>query len=272
MTGHDAPGPFAAACHCPAVADGVYEKDLDDTYWGHNAQFGGYAHALVLTAMRDALDDVSMSPATMSIHFIRPFLTGTFRCEVTVERRGRTMANVHARAWSGGKLAGQAIASFARRREIGSFLAIAPPAELADPPRDGEAPVDPAMGIPNHVHFDFWPRVGSFADRVADANRVGGWVRMRGEDVVDENVIVMINDLWPPVAYHIWNPGHVAVSADITTQFRGALPAAVAPGEPVFVQLRTVASAGGFVDEDTEVWTAAGELLCQGRQMRFIHA
>ncbi len=94
---------------------------------------------------------------------------------------------------------------------------------------------------------------------------------MRGEDVVDENVVVMINDLWPPVAYHLWEVGHVAVSADITTQFRGVLPARIAPGEPLFVQLRTAAAAGGLVDEDTEVWTASGELLCQGRQVRFIH-
>lgn len=271
MTGRTAPGSFAAACHCPAVAEGVYEKELDETYWGHNAQFGGYAHALVLTAMRDALGDPAMAPATMSIHFVRPFLAGTFRCEVTVERRGRTMANVHARAFSGGKLAGQAIASFARRRDIGSFLALAPPPELARPPAPGEASVDPAMGIPNHVHFDFWPRVGSFPERRADGDRVGGWVRMRGEDVVDENVVVMINDLWPPVAYHLWEVGHVAVSADITTQFRGVLPARIAPGEPLFVQLRTAAAAGGLVDEDTEVWTASGELLCQGRQVRFIH-
>ena len=266
-----APAPFAAACHCPVTAPGVYEKELDDVYWGHNAQFGGYAHALVLTAMRDALDDPAMAPASMSMHFIRPFLTGAFRCEVDVVRRGRTMANVAARAYSQGTLAGQAIAAFGRRREIGSFLAAPAPPELAQPVRAGEAPIDPQMGIPNHRHFDFWPRVGSFPERRADGNRVGGWLRMRDEPVVDENVLVMCNDTWPPVAYHLWNPGHVAVSADITTQFRGVLPARIAPGEPVFVQLRTAAASGGFVEEDTEVWTAAGELLCQGRQMRFIH-
>jgi acyl-CoA thioesterase len=266
-----APGTFADACHSTKVADGVYEKLLDTTYWGYNAQFGGYAHALVLTAMRDALDLPAMAPATMSVHFVRPFLEGPFRCEVDVVRRGRTMANVHARAYSGGKLAGQAIASFARRREIGPFLAQAPPPELSQTVGPGEASVDPAMGIPNHVHFEFWPRVGSFPARTADGNRVGGWVRMRDEAVVDENLLVMVNDLWPPVAYHLWDPAHVAVSADITTQFRGELPARVAPGEPVFVQLRTAACAGGLVDEDTEVWSAAGELLCQGRQVRFVH-
>lgn len=265
------PGSFAAACHSAKVADGVYEEHLDDTYWGYNAQFGGYAHALVLTAMRDALAEPSMPPASMSIHFIRPFVTGEFRCEVEVVRTGRTMANVHARAYSGGKLAAQAITAFARRRDLGPFLARTPPPELAQPVREGEAPVDPQMGIPNHRHYDLWPRVGSFPERRADGDRVGGWIRMRGEPVVDENVLVMFNDTWPPVAYHLWQPGHVAVSADITTQFRGELPARIAPGEAVFVELRTAACSGGLVDEDTAVWSAAGELLCQGRQVRFVH-
>lgn len=263
--------PFSRACRLTSVAEGVYERVLDQTYWGFESQFGGFVHALIVQAMRDEVADSALAPVSMSVHFIRPFLAGSFRCEVSVVRRGRTMANVHARAWSEGKLAAQAIATFARRRDIGAFMSLAPPPELAQPVGAHEPPFDPVMGIPNHRHFDLWPRVGSWAERRADIDRVGGWVRMRGEPVVDEATLVMINDVWPPAAYHLWGVGHVAVSADITTQFRAALPAAVAPGQPVFVQLRTAASAGGFVDEDTEVWTAAGELLCQGRQLRFVH-
>jgi acyl-CoA thioesterase len=263
---------FHDACRSERVAEGVYERNLDESYWGHEAQFGGFAHALVVSAMRDEIADTDFAPVSMSMHFIRPFLTGLFRCEVSVVRRGRNMANLHADVYSSDKLAGQAIAAFARRREVGPFLAATPPPELATPVAVDEPPHDPGMGIPTHRHFDFWPRVGSSIDKRADGNRVGGWVRMRDEPVLDELTLVMINDLWVPAAYHLWKVGHVAVSADITTQFRGVLPAAIAPGEPVFVQLITAASAGGFVDEDTEVWTAAGELLCQGRQMRFIHA
>jgi len=262
---------FHDACGSVRVADGVYERALDESYWGHEAQFGGFAHALVLAAMRAEIADDEIVPISMSMHFIRPFLSGGFRCEVSVVRRGRTMANVHANVWSSGKLAGQAIAAFARRRDVGAFMAATPPPELASPVGADEPPYDPGMGIPTHRHFDFWPRVGSSIDKRADGNRVGGWVRMRDEPVLDELTLVMINDLWVPAAYHLWQVGHVAVSADITTQFRGVLPARLAPGEPVFVQLRTAACAGGFVDEDTEVWTAGGELLCQGRQMRFVH-
>jgi acyl-CoA thioesterase len=263
---------FDAACRSTLVAPGVYERTLDRTYWGHESQFGGYAHALILQAMVDEVADPEMVPVSASVHFIRPYGEGRFRCEVDVVRRGRTMSNVHARTWSEDKLVGQAIATFARRRDLAPLTPLRPPPELASPVAPGEAPTDPRMSIPNHRHFEMWPRVGSWPERRADVDRVGGWVRMIGEPIVDERVLVMINDLWPPVAYHRWTVGHVAVSADITTQFRGALPAAIAPGEPVFVQLRTVASAGGFVDEDTEVWTADGTLLCQGRQMRFVHA
>ncbi len=262
---------FHDACRSVRVADGVYERNLDESYWGHEAQFGGFAHALVVAAMKEDIADPGFAPVSMSMHFIRPFLTGLFRCEIAVVRRGRNMANLRADVYSSGKLAGQAIATFGRRRAVGSFLAAEPPPELAFAVGADEAPHDPGMGIPTHRHFDFWPRVGSSIEHRADGNRVGGWVRMRDEPVLDELTLVMINDLWVPAAYHLWQVGHVAVSADITTQFRGVLPAALSPGEPVFVQLRTAASAGGFVDEDTEVWTAAGELLCQGRQMRFVH-
>ena len=263
---------FDAACRSINTAPGIYERTLDRTYWGHEAQFGGYAQALVLQAMRDEVADPDVVPVSSSVHFIRPYGEGTLRCEVDVVRRGRTMANVHARAFSNDKLAGQAIATFARRREIAPLRMLEPPAELADRVRPDEAPVDTKMGIPTHQHFDMWPRIGSSVDRRADRGRVGGWVRMRSTPVVDERVLVMVNDLWLPAAYHFWDVGHVAVSVDITTQFRAPMPAALGAGEPVFVVLHTAASTGGFVDEDTEVWSADGVLLCQGRQMRFVHA
>jgi len=46
----------------------------------------------------------------------------------------------------------------------------------------------------------------------------------------------------------------------------------VPPSGPVFVDLRTAGSIGGFVDEDVDIWSASGDLLAQSRQMRFVHA
>jgi hypothetical protein len=102
--------------------------------------------------------------------------------------------------------------------------------------------------------------------------QVGGWVAPRSPEIVDHRWLGVLVDLWPPVAYSIWPRGAVAQSVDLTYHARASLPRAdLPPGSPLFVLLTTRASAGGFVDEDVEVWSPWGELLGQSRQMRFIH-
>jgi acyl-CoA thioesterase len=252
-------------------APGVHERDTDRTLWGHDAQFGGYVEALALAAMRAELDEPTMAPVSATVHFFRPFLDGPFRAEVSVERRGRTMANVHARLFSQGKLAGQAVSAFAIRRSPAELRIIEPPPELASPVGAEEAEAPSQLGIPTHALFRFVPRLGEF--RVGGGGpAVGGWVLPRFVSPVDESFLVLLQDLWLPAIYHQWPEPAVAVSVDITTQFRAALPldeSIAAHG--LFVLLRTAASVGGFVDEDCEVWSPGGELLLQGRQLRFVH-
>jgi acyl-CoA thioesterase len=251
------------------TAPGVYEGTADRTWWGHDALFGGYAQALVLAAMRRSVDDAAKAPKSMTMHFLRPFLDGPQRIEVGLEREGRNMANVTARAWSGGKLAGLALANFGTNRRSPSFVAARMP-DVA-PLGAEEAPVDPAAGIPTHELFDFFPRMGGlrFSSGVSE---VGGWVRPRFPAPADEYLCTVLADLWLPAAYHRWEVGAVAVSADITMHFRASLPAGVAPGSPLFVVLRAAKSGDGWADEDGEIWTADGELLAQSRQVRFVHS
>jgi acyl-CoA thioesterase len=259
-----------------ATSPGVYEIETDRTWWGHDALFGGYVEALAIRAMRTALDVPAMAPVTTSVQFFRPFVDGPFRAEVEVVRTGRSMANVHARLHSGNKLAGQAVAAFGIRRPHAEFVAAVAPPAIADAPLGAEeAEESSQLGIPTHAQFQFFPRVGTF--RMGNAGsplpraEVGGWVRPRFATPVDEMLLVMLQDLWLPAAYHRWEQPSVAVSVDITTQFRAALPAPIAASGGVYVLLRTAGSVGGFVDEDCELWSPAGELLAQGRQLRFVH-
>jgi acyl-CoA thioesterase superfamily protein/acyl-Coa thioesterase superfamily protein len=250
---------------------GVHERDTDRTWWGHDAQFGGYVEALALAAMRAELDDPTMGPVSTTVHFFRPFVDGPFRAEVSVERRGRTMANVYARLFSQGKLAGQAVSAFAVRRAPAELRIIEPPAELALPVGAEEADAPSQLGIPTHALFRFIPRLGDF--RMGSGGpAVGGWVLPRFVTPVDESYLAVLQDLWLPAIYHQWPEPAVAVSVDITTQFRAALPLdeSIAT-HGLFVLLRTAGSLGGFVDEDCEVWSPSGELLLQGRQLRFVH-
>jgi acyl-CoA thioesterase len=259
------------------TAPGVFECTTDQTWWGHDALFGGYVEALAIAAMRAELDEPSMAAASASVHFFRPFVDGPFRAEVTLERRGRTMANLHARLFSQDRLAGQAIGAFALRRPRAEYRALQPPPELAYGIGAEEPPATSALGIPTHTQFDFFPRLGGFrmsSGGSVDSHgaAVGGWVRPRFETEIDDALVAMLQDLWLPATYHHWTEPAVAVSVDITTQFRGALPAAEqSAADGLFVLLRTAGSLGGLVDEDCEIWTPAGDLLAQGRQMRFVH-
>lgn len=257
-------------CHLERQPDGSFERICDKTWWGHGALFGGYAEALALSAMTDALGDPSQAPQSMTMHFLRPFVDGTFRAEVSVERTGRNMSNLTARLSSAGKLAGLVVASFATRREFNEFVALSPP-DVA-PIAGDEAPITTPLGVPTHEYFDMYPRFGSFARGAGDAH-VGGWVVPRSLGPIDHSMIPVLADLWIPAAYHRWTDPSPAVSVDITTHFRAVLPRSdVARSSAVFVDLRTAGSIGGFVDEDVAIWSATGVLLAQSRQMRFVHA
>jgi len=248
-----------------------YTRHLDRYWWGHNAQFGGYVEALAIAAAGDAIGDPTMAPLTLSVHYLRPFQDGDLHIDVTVERHGRSMANAHARMYSHGKLAGQMIVSFAARREHLEFQLVTPPAEIAQPIGVDEQPTPMFMDIPTHRYFDFFPRIGGMSRTDGVGETVGGWIRPRFETPIDESLLVMLQDIWLPVAYHHWKRPVVAVSIDITTQFRARLPIDQPASQGIFVLLRTAASAGGFVDEDSQLWSSTGEFLAQGRQFRYNH-
>jgi hypothetical protein len=182
------------------------------------------------------------------------------------------MANVRAQLFSQDRLAGQAIAAFGLWRPHAEFRAAQPPEALVSAPLGAEEPDAPSqLRVPTHAHFQFFPRIGSFTIS-GGGTEVGGWVRPRFETPVDESLLVVLQDLWLPAAYHHWKEPTVAVSVDISSQFRAALPV---DGEDasrgLFVVLRSAGSLGGFVDEDCEIWSPSGALLAQGRQVRFVH-
>ena len=92
--------------HCALVqeADGVFERICDKTWWGHGALFGGYVQALALKAMTQTLGNAEQLPQSMTMHFIRPFLDGSFRAEAN----GRAGRSQHVECQRSVVLGGQA--------------------------------------------------------------------------------------------------------------------------------------------------------------------
>ena len=250
------------------IAAGVFERQCDRTWWALGSLIGGYAQALTLKAICCALDEPARQPLTLSTHFLRPFVDGNFRAEVSVERQGRVMTNASARLWSGGKLAATALASFALRKSGHEFLETSMPD--VEPVRPGEEPVEPKVGLAAHDRFAMYPRIGSFEHGGGPAERAG-WVCPRESTPVDEFLLATIADLWVPAAFQRWSDPPGVAGVDMTIHYRTPLPLPPEDASlPLFVVLRSVASAYGYVDEDGEIWSPSGRLLLQYRQMRIV--
>jgi acyl-CoA thioesterase len=258
------------------TGEGIYERDTDRTWWGHEALFGGYAQSLGLAAITaevhraDAAGGAEKAPRSVTTHFLRPFADGPFRAEVTVERVGRAMANATARLFTRDKLCGLVVASLGISRPLAEFDELTMP--VFDPVGADDAPVPPGMGIPTHEHYDFFPRVGGHAFAEKGEAHTGGWLVPREPAPVDAYLMMVACDVWKPAAYRRFPDRTHAVSADITLHFRADLDALAYPlGSPVLVELTAAASREGYADEDVTIWGPDGRLLAQTHQLRFVH-
>jgi hypothetical protein len=249
-----------------SLGHGAYARDVDRTWWGHASLFGGYSLALAAEAMaHEAGPDRHLRAITM--HFLRPFLEGEIRIAVHVERAGRTVTTLTARLTSDDRLCGLALATFGTERDASPLEAA--PMPPVDPVREGEAPSGSMAGVPTQDHFRFWPRFTS--GDAGDLAVTGGWVQPVEPQPWTAGLLVAIGDLWMPAIYGRLVRPAVAMSSDFTAHVRVSAPETVLdPGAPVLARLRTRRSAHGFVDEDTDIWSPAGELVASTRQLRFI--
>lgn len=259
---------MADACHLKRTAEGVYERDLTRDWWAQGAIHGGYILALAISAVEEEFCSNGMTLQQLSIHYLRPFLTGPLRAEVTVEKRGRRLAAASIRMFSAGKLSGVGVASVAHRRDTAEVALVSVPQVNPFEPENNS--LETRDLTPIHKRVWLQPRIKDGCG--PHVSRVGGWVALRSGEVVDHRWIAVLVDLWAPAVYQAWTPRHSVTTVDLTYHVRHQLPHDVlGPGGPVLVVLTNRVSAGGFVDEDVEVWSAGGVLLAQSRQMRFVN-
>jgi acyl-CoA thioesterase len=169
-----------------------------------------------------------------------------------------------------GRLVALAIAAFSRPRAGIEFCDVVMPQVpgpgfyVAPPPPPPEAPaiarrwdVRWAIGHP--------PAPG----RPTGARAVaGGWIRLPEHRAVDALLAAAITDGWiPPTFSRIQEPV-VVPTVDLTIHFRSELPhPGLAADAFVLASFRTTVAAGGFLEEDGEIWAPDGTLLAQSRQL-----
>jgi acyl-CoA thioesterase len=99
----------------------------------------------------------------------------------------------------------------------------------------------------------------------------GGWIRLPEHRPVDALLAAAITDGWLPPMFGRVHEMVAVPTVDLTIHFRADLPhPGLAADGFVLAAFRSTVAAGGFLEEDGEIWAPDGTLLAQSRQLAVI--
>jgi acyl-CoA thioesterase len=259
---------FENSLRLRGAGDGTYAREIDQTWWGWNGQFGGYALALALQACRLENTDPTQRERSITMHFLRRMPAGALRIDVVTERQGRTVTTFSLRMHVDGRLCAVGLVMLGSDRIAENFDTIEPP-DLSLPPA-GEMPKQSTIPGKALQNFTIWPRHDDDPISARAAVESGGWMCLADPGGADERFALMVADAYMPLSHLRFTQPAVGGTLDFTAHFREPVPDAVIDGtEPVRVHLTSARSHLGYVDEDAWIWTADGRLLLQSRQVRY---
>ncbi len=236
---------------------------------------GGYVMALAARAMRTTV--AHPDPVSLTAHFLAPPDPGEIDIDVEVVRSGGRHSTIAARLVQEGR---------ERTRLLGTFADLGV-VDGHDPRMDRQPPAYPpvegcldftTMMIEGEQGggFPTPPIVRRFDHRVPaelagwaegkplGRGQVGGYVRWRDGASMDTLGVLTVADCYPPAVFNTDESGLGWVpTLELTVQVRRR------PAEGYLVtRLTTEAiTAGGYLEEDGEVWDAQGRLVALSRQL-----
>jgi hypothetical protein len=252
-------------------APGVYDIDLSAGWTIISAVNGGYLLAVLGRALADALphDD----PFTISAHYLTASQPGPATVRTDVVRSGRTLSTGQASLFQYDENG----AEVERIRVLASYgdldalpddvRTVAkppafPPLEQCFGPEDGPAPVDGSSAITDRLMLKVDPSTLGWAlGQPSGKGEMRAWFGLKDGRDPDPLSLLLAVDALPPTAFEIGLRGWVP-TVELTVHVR----CRPAPG-PLRVSIVTRNLAGGFLEEDAEVWDGADRLVAQSRQL-----
>ncbi|MFD9908894.1 thioesterase family protein [Streptomyces sp. NPDC059063] len=252
---------------------GVYDAELSAGWTIINAVNGGYLLAVVGRALAHALPHAD--PFTVSAHYLTASEPGPAVIRTESVRDGRGLST------------GQAslVQYEADGREVERLRVLASYGDLdalpddvrtsAEPPRlppveqcfgpddapDG-APVPGSSAIADRLWLKLDPATLGWAlGQPSGKGEMRGWFGLADGRPADPLSLLLAVDALPPTAFEIGLLGWVP-TVELTVHVR-ARPVA----GPLRVSIATRNLAGGFLEEDAEIWDAADRLVAQSRQL-----
>jgi acyl-CoA thioesterase len=217
--------------------------------------------------MLGELDDPAREARSLTCHYLRPPSGRELRLDVAVERSGRSLSTVSARVSQEGALCVLAVGAFAVDFEGAMDYAAAPP-PMPDP--DDVERLPPVAIVPITEHFEMRPTIGAPLYAGADESASGGWLRFAEPQPLDAPALTMLADAWWPSPMPRLTRPAALPTIDLTVHFRAPAAAAAIAEEPVLAVFRSSTAAGGFFEEDGEIWSREGVLLAHSRQLALL--
>lgn len=240
--------------------------ELDDTWaYGKGTLHGGWlletltAHALQHTA--------HPHPLAVSGHYAAAPHLGTAELTVEALREGRSVASLRTALSQQGRTklsalvtAGTLPAAASRPLLVDGAAPVLPAPERC--PRHEAPPDQPRNGITEQLEVRLDPASAPWLDGAPGGRPlVAGWVRSATGRPVDPLLLLSVLDALPPVTPGLGIAGWVP-TIELTAYLRC---------QPVDGWLAVVQRArllhGGWLEEDCDVWDAAGNLVAQSRQL-----
>ncbi|WP_069770498.1 thioesterase family protein [Streptomyces sp. LUP30] len=252
-------------------APGVYDIDLSAGWTIISAVNGGYLLAVLGRALSDALPHGD--PFTISAHYLTASQPGPAVVRTDVIRTGRTLSTGQASLLQYDEQGDEVerirvLASYGDLDSLPDDVRTTakppaiPPIDQCFGAEDGPAPVDGSSAITDRLMLKLDPSTLGWAlGRPSGKGEMRAWFGLKDGRDPDPLSLLLAVDALPPTAFEIGLRGWVP-TVELTVHVR----CRPAPG-PLRVSIATRNLAGGFLEEDAEVWDSADRLVAQSRQL-----
>ncbi|MFF5894547.1 thioesterase family protein [Streptomyces argenteolus] len=251
--------------------EGVYDAELSAGWTIIHAVNGGYLLAMLGRALGQALPHPD--PFSVSAHYLTASVPGPAVIRTQVVRTGRTLSTGEASlfqfAEDGTEIERiRVLATYGDLDGLSEEIRTSaqppamPPLEQCLGSGDGTAPIPGSSAITERLDVRIDPAtIGWAVGAPSGKGEMRGWFGLADGRDADPLSLLLTVDALPPTSFELglkgWTP-----TIELTTHVR----CRPAPG-PLRVSITTRNLAGGFLEEDADVWDSAGRLVAQSRQL-----
>ncbi|MEW2515100.1 thioesterase family protein [Streptomyces sp. NPDC046870] len=250
---------------------GVYDTDLSAGWTILGAVNGGYLLAVLGRALADTLPHPD--PFSVTAHYLTASRPGPAVVRTTTVRTGRTLSTGQASLFQYDD-EGNEVERIRVLASYGDLAALPddvrtsatppamPPLKQCLGPEDGPSPVEGGSAIADRLMLKLDPATLGWAlGTPSGKGEMRAWFGLADGRDADPLSLLLAVDALPPTAFELGLEGWVP-TVELTVHVRHR----PAPG-PLRVSITTRNLAGGFLEEDAEVWDSADRLVAQSRQL-----